>query len=135
MQVLKKRDSGEQVFPRKASAGEAAEGASLAGYLAEHLGLDLTSYVTGVDDEGLVSRWISGRTTPKPTTLGRLRAAAEATRLLVGCYGGETAQSWFAGMNPWLDDEAPGYVLRHGDRPETWQAVVAASKDFVELIR
>jgi hypothetical protein len=110
------------------------EGSVLAAFVAEHLGLDLAAYVTGVDEK-LVGRWIQGEVEPEPLPLGRLRAAYEATRLIVNRYDGETAQSWFSGMNPWLDDDAPGYVLRHGDEPESWESVVEASQDFVEFAR
>jgi hypothetical protein len=111
------------------------EGSRLAGYLAEHLGPDLTAYVSGVDNEDLVARWIAKEAAPEPLLLGRLRAVEAATRCLVSRYGDDTARTWFAGMNPWLDDEAPGYVLRHSSDQETWDSVVAASKDFAELIR
>lgn len=143
MHVVKKRSvpssptqsSGGAI--RRLSRGPSgrSEASLLAGYLGEHLGRDLTAYVSGVDDEDLVARWISGEVDPEPLVLGRLRAAGEAMRLVVTRYGRETARSWVSGMNPWLDDEAPGYVLRHSDDPETWDSVVAASKDFVELTR
>jgi hypothetical protein len=115
------------------SPGETV-GSVLAAFVAEHLGLDLAAYVTGVDEK-LVGRWIEGEVDPEPLPLGRLRAAYEATRLIVNLYDGETAQSWFSGMNPWLDDDAPGYVLRHGNEPESWEPVVEASQDFVEFAR
>jgi hypothetical protein len=111
-----------------------SEGSMLAAYLSEHLTQDLTAYIAGVDDEELVGRWISGETEPEPLPLGRLRAAYEATRYIMNRYDGETAQSWFSGMNPWLDDEAPGYVLRHSDNPEIWESVVDAAGDFVEFL-
>ena len=48
---------------------------------------------------------------------------------------GETAQSWFSGMNPWLDDEAPAYVLRHSNEADAWESVVEAAEEFVEFER
>jgi len=109
-----------------------SEGSMLATYLSEHLTQDLTAYIAGVDDEEIVGRWISEETEPEPLPLGRLRTAYEATRYIVDRFDGETAQSWFSGMNPWLDDEAPGYVLRHSDDPETWESVIDAASDFSE---
>src|SRR4051812_47281836 len=84
-----------------------------ASYLIESLGTDLTSYLAGVDELVQVERWASGELDPGPLPLGRLRSGYEAAGYLVRAYDGETTQSWFSGMNPWLDDEAPAYVLRH----------------------
>lgn len=106
-----------------------------ASYLIEHLGADLTAYLAGVDESGQVERWASGELDPDPLPLGRLRFGYEAAGYLVRAYDGETAQSWFSGMNPWLDDEAPAYVLRHSHEPEVWESVVEAAEDFVEFER
>ena len=104
-------------------------------YLIEHLGADLTAYLAGVDEPDQVERWASGELYPGPLPLGRLRSGYEAAGYLVQAYDGETAQSWFSGMNPWLADEAPAYVLRHAHEPEIWESVVEAAEEFVEFER
>lgn len=107
----------------------------LASYLIEHLGADLTAYLAGVDEPDQVERWASGEADPDPLPLGRIQSGYAAAGYLVRAYDGETAQSWFSGMNPWLDDEAPAYVLRNTHEPEIWESVVEAAEEFVEFER
>jgi hypothetical protein len=106
-----------------------------ASYLIEHLGADLTAYLTGIDEEAQVQRWATGDLEPGPLPLGRLRSGYKAAHEIVRAYGGETARSWFSGMNPWLDDEAPAYVLRHSNEADTWESVVEAAEELVEFER
>ncbi|MFY9825124.1 MAG: hypothetical protein WAM82_27345 [Thermoanaerobaculia bacterium] len=108
---------------------------AMASYLVEHLGADLMSYLTGVDEVTQVERWAEGKLAPEPLALGRLRAGYEAAHEIVRAFGDETAQSWFSGMNPSLDDEAPGYVLRHSDDVAAWESVVEAAEELVEFER
>lgn len=106
--------------------------ARMAGYLQRHLGQGVTAYLSGVKDAGTIGQWASGESRPVAPSDARLRFAYQAARRLVDAYDDETAQSWFVGMNPELDDEAPASVLRHGDGLEAWSSVVSAAREFVE---
>lgn len=104
------------------------------GYLQEHLGPEVTAYLSGADSLALVERWTEGTAQPQASHEVRLRPAYEAARYVVEAYGDETARQWFFGMNPSLQDTAPAYVLRHGP-PEQWEVVVPAAMEFVETAR
>ena len=103
-------------------------------FLREHLGTEITAYLSGSDDTGEVERWVLGEA-PGPLPAGRLVFGYETVRPIVHRYDGLTAKSWLFGTNPWLKDEAPAYVLRHSERPEIWQEVVEAAQDFVGFER
>jgi hypothetical protein len=103
----------------------------LVAYLKMNLGLRTTAYLSGVDDVGLVGRWGQGDVLPDELPMQRLRSAYRATRCLVEAYDAQTARSWFMGMNPGFDDEAPARVLRHGRSPGAWEEIVLAAREFV----
>lgn len=109
--------------------------AGVAEYLQRHLGRPVTAYLSGIQDTETVEGWASGTLQPTPASDVRLRYAYDAARCLVDVYDDETAQSWFLGMNPYLDDDAPAYVLLHGQGPEDWNSVVSAARAFVENAR
>ncbi|HVR94977.1 MAG TPA: XRE family transcriptional regulator, partial [Thermoanaerobaculia bacterium] len=91
--------------------------------------------LSGVKDPKMVGQWASGKVQPRLLPQSRMRHAYQATRYLVEVYGDETAQAWFFGSNSQLDDEAPAYVLRHGNAPEDWRFVISAAREFVENAR
>ena len=101
-------------------------------YLETNLGPRTTAYLSGVDDVGLVERWGKGEALPDELAMQRLCSAYEATRSLVEAYDAQTARSWFMGMNPGFDDEAPARVLRSGQGSKTWGDVVLAAREFAE---
>jgi hypothetical protein len=101
-------------------------------YLQEHLGRRVTAYLSGAENTRIVGRWAKGTAQPRELPSQRLQSAYEVTRVLVDAYGAKAARTWFFGMNPLLDDEAPAYVLRSGQRPEDWEFVLPAARDFVE---
>jgi len=103
-------------------------------YLQEHLGSEVTAYLCGADRPDLVQEWSRGTAQPQASHETRLRPAYVAARYVVEAYDDETAQQWFFGMNPSLDDRAPAYVLRHGP-PEQRESVVPAAMEFVETAR
>ncbi|MDK1011066.1 MAG: hypothetical protein QGM46_07890 [Actinomycetota bacterium] len=41
-----------------------------------------------------------------------------------------TAQAWFQGLNPQLDDHSPARLLREGDLDEVGPAIAAAARAF-----
>lgn len=104
----------------------------VARYLQENLGQQVTAYLSGVTDVKMVGQWASGKVKPRPLPDHRLRLAYQAARYLVEAYGPETAKAWFFGTNSHLDSQAPAYVLRHGETPESWDEVVSAAQAFVE---
>jgi hypothetical protein len=106
----------------------------VAGYLQEHLGQNVTAYLSGVKDSKLVGQWAAGRVQPRPLSGFRLRSAYQAARYLVEAYGSKTAQAWFFGRNSQLDGQAPASVLREGTVPDDWGFVVTAAKAFVETV-
>lgn len=106
--------------------------AEITAYLQEHLGQRLTAYVSGLKDAKTVGQWAAGKVTPRNAANFRLRHAYQAVRLLVEAFGDETAKAWIFGVNSQLDDEAPGFVLRHAERPDALSPVVRAALGFVE---
>jgi ActR/RegA family two-component response regulator len=101
-------------------------------YLQEHLGQRVTAYLSGNRDEKMVGQWAKGRNQPRELVQHRLRQAYLATRLLVECYGDETARAWFFGTNSRLGGEAPALVLRRAETPEESTPVVRAAFEFIE---
>ena len=86
----------------------------IAGFLRQHLGGTMTAYISGVNDPKMVTRWIAGRSTPRPQPQSRLRESYQAARLLVSAYGDETARAWFNGSNARLDDQGSGLRASQG---------------------
>ena len=101
-------------------------------YLADHLGPEVTAYLSGRDSSEVVQAWTQGRVTPDPKERARLEVAFKATQCLVAVCGDEMTRSWFFGMNEALRDTAPAYVLRHGSR-EDWAIVLSAAQQFAEI--
>ncbi len=106
-----------------------ADIADVARYLQNHLGQKLTAYLAGVKDPKMVGRWARG-TEPRDAPAMRLRAAFQATRMLVAAYGHRSAKAWFVGSNTRLDDEAPAWVLRYAQAPDDLRLVVPTARAF-----
>jgi hypothetical protein len=110
--------------------------AGIVAYLEEHLGREVTGYVSGIEPEELeiVGLWASGKSRPELLPAKRLQTAFEATRRIVPFYDGKTAQSWFFGS--WMGGgKAPAHLLRHSASPEIWSQVSNAAQEFVERTR
>lgn len=103
----------------------------IASFLRQHLGGTMTAYISGVNDPKMVTRWISGRSKPRPRPQTRLRESYQAARLLVSIYGDETARAWFNGSNAQLEDQAPAYVVRKAKNWEELRQIVPAARAFV----
>jgi hypothetical protein len=101
-------------------------------FLRQHLGKSLTAYISGVNDDKMVLRWIVRQNTPRPHPQMRMREGYQAARLLVSVYGDDTAKAWFLGSNTRLDDQAPAYVLRNAKSCEGLRFVVSAALAFAE---
>lgn len=108
---------------------------SLAGYLQEHLGTTITTYLSDAGDQALVEGWANGVVQPGTVQAERLKLAWEAAHHLVKAYGDTTARSWFLGTNDLLNCESPAWVLRHGHAAKDWEYVVPAARAAVENSR
>lgn len=107
----------------------------IATYLQDHLGQRITAYLSGLKSPKVVGQWKAGRVRPREAAETRLRTAYQAARFLVEAYDDDTARAWFFGSNTRLDDEAPAYVLRHGENPDDFRGIVPVAKLFVEEAR
>lgn len=77
--------------------------------------------------------WAEGSAQPGEVDQERLRQAFHAAALLRERYDTSTVQSWFKGMNPSLNDEAPAQVLRERDPLAGARDVIAAAKSFAYI--
>ena len=101
--------------------------------LREILGVRLVAHIGGVQSARSVSTWVDGTRTPGEVDRERLRHAYQVAALLRERYDATTVQSWFKGMNPSLNDEAPAHVLREGDPRKGAQDVIAVAKAFAYI--
>ncbi len=102
----------------------------LVSQLREMLGVRLVAYIGGVKSARSVSTWAEGTGTPGEVDQERLRHAFHAAALLRDRYDATTVQSWFKGINPALDDDAPAHVLRETDPMKGARDVITAAKSF-----
>lgn len=105
----------------------------LTAHLRDILGVRLVAYLGGVKSARQVSLWADGGGTPGEPDQARLRHAYHAAALLRESYDPITVQSWFRGINPSLNDEAPAQVLRDGDPISGPRAVISAAKAFAYI--
>lgn len=105
--------------------------ATIARFLARHLGQQATAYIAGLKNAASVAQWIDGDVEPKGQMARiRLRHAYTAARLITAAYDDSTTEAWFFGSNTRLDDEAPAWVLRHARSNDDLRMVVPAAKAF-----
>ncbi|GAA3772738.1 hypothetical protein GCM10022240_25940 [Microbacterium kribbense] len=107
--------------------------AELVSQLRDILGVRAVAYIGGVKSSRSVSTWAEGASTPGETDQQRLRNAFYAASLLRESYDATTVQSWFRGMNPALNDQAPAQVLREGDQMKAARDVITAAKSFAHI--
>jgi hypothetical protein len=98
--------------------------------LRELLGARLVAYIAHVSSTRPVGEWANGTQEPSAETLGRLRAAYSIATLLREREAASTVQSWFQGMNPQLNDQAPARLLRDQAIKVTGPEVMAAARSF-----
>ena len=113
-------------------SGSPATTGEVARYLQEHLGQQLTAFVSGVKDPKTVGRWIGGKVEPPFVREVRLRSAYDAARLIVDEIGEDSARAWFLGTSPYLDHVSPAVVLHDARTPEECRHVVPAALSFLE---
>jgi hypothetical protein len=107
--------------------------AELITQLREMIGVRLVAYIGGVKAGRSVTAWADGAGQPGEVDRERLRHAFYAAALLRERYDISTVQSWFKGMNPALNDQAPAQVLREGDPLRDARDVIAAAKSFAYI--
>lgn len=75
----------------------------------------VAAVLSDLEDTHLIREWAAGRTTVRnPEAERRLRTAYEMLLLLRPLDSDAVLRSWFVGMNPTLNDDAPALVLRAG---------------------
>ncbi|NGN83487.1 hypothetical protein G6N77_08450 [Arthrobacter silviterrae] len=105
----------------------------LVSQLREILGVRLVAYIGGVKSARSVSSWAEGTGSPGEVDQERLRHAFHVAGLLREKYDAATVQSWFKGMNPALNDDAPAHVLREVDPMKGARDLIAAAKAFAYI--
>ncbi len=99
--------------------------------LRDLLGARLVAYVGGVQETRAVHQWADANRLPGQQTQQRLRLALQIAGTIADVDDPATAQAWFQGLNPQLDDHSPARLLREGDIYEVGPAVAAAARAFV----
>ena len=102
--------------------------------LTELLGLKLVAYLGKVQETRAVRMWAAGtRKIANSNDVERLRLAYRAARVISEKDSRTVAQSWFQGLNPYLDDRSPARVLRDGDVESDGSRVIGAARQFVAV--
>ncbi|WP_132992568.1 hypothetical protein [Gordonia zhaorongruii] len=109
--------------------------AELASATREMLGAKLTAYLGGVKNTRTVSQWADGVVQIRNSNArGRLVLAYRVAILISERDSARVAQSWFQGMNPMLDDQAPARVLVNADPAGKDAAhVLTAARQFAAV--
>ncbi len=105
----------------------------LVSWLRETLGVRLVAYIGGVKSARAVSTWAEDTGVPGELDRQRLRHAFHVAVLLRERYDATTVQSWFTGMNPSLNADAPAHILREGHPLEGARDVIAVAKSFANI--
>ena len=112
----------------------AMDTAELVTALRDLLGAKLVAYLANVKETRAVRQWAEGtRQIASPTVLERLRVAYLAARMISERDSRRLAQSWFQGLNPFLDDWSPARRLREGDVEIDGARVIGAARQFVAV--
>jgi len=101
--------------------------------LREIVGAKLVAYIGHVSNTRSVREWADGDRAPGADVVQRLRVAYHVAGLLYEREGKATVQSWFQGMNPQLDDNAPARLLRDEPLDVAGPQVVAAARAFAAV--
>ena len=99
--------------------------------LRDLLGASLTAYVGSVKETRAVNQWAAGERTPSAGVDQRLRLALQLALMISEADGPRVARSWFMGMNPVLDDDAPARLLREGELEAVGPQLVGAARAFL----
>lgn len=105
--------------------------AEVAGRLRDLLGARLVAYIGSVKETRAVRQWAEDSRRPSAAVELRLRMAYGIASCIADADGRETAQAWFQGLNPMLDDVSPARLLREGDLDVVVPAVRTAERYFL----
>lgn len=123
-------------FDRVAAAGFAnatrLSASEVSRDLAELLGSRLVAYIGDVQETRAVRQWAEGTRKPPAAVVSRLRFALQVTNVLVQRDSPQTAQAWFQGMNPALQDAAPARLLREQSLDVQGPLIMAAAREFAQ---
>lgn len=101
--------------------------------LCEILGMKLVAYIGHEFETRAVREWAAGERTPSDNIAQRLQVAYDVAGLLYEREGKATVQSWFRGLNPQLDNNAPAQALRDSPLEIATREVVAAARGFLAV--
>lgn len=118
-------DEHQQLIHRKTVESSPRDTAD---FLQNTLGQKLVAYMVGVSPKS-VSRWASGDRAPQGENEARLRDISYVFGILSRVESSFTIRSWFAGMNPLLEEEAPATAIREGRVKEAVLAAKAFASD------
>ena len=105
---------------------------TVAGELRRLLGAKLVAYIANVGETRAVRQWAEGSRTPSADgTESRLRLAYSVALCIANTDGPATAQAWFQGLNPLLDDVSPARLLREGDLDTVGPKIISAERHFL----
>ncbi len=99
----------------------------VARFLQDALGQKLVAYLANVSGPRTVARWVAGERGPGQESEARLRAAFYIFRLMSEAESSHVVRSWFAGLNPVLDDTSPATAIREGNLSDA----AAAARAFL----
>src|SRR5437899_1679422 len=94
--------------------------------LQEMFGSRLVAYIAGVSETRRLRDWASGSRQPRGDVQDRLRLALQIAHMIAERDGAEVARAWFVGLNPYLDDESPAWLLREKNLQESGRLVLSA---------
>jgi hypothetical protein len=99
----------------------------------EILGAKLVAYIGGVKETRAVRKWAEGTRTPSSETERRVRLAYGIAMCIDqdDRLGRETAQAWFQGLNPLLDDVSPARLIREGDVDTDGPTIITAERNLL----
>ncbi len=89
------------------------------------LGRQLTAYIAGVGDPGVVDLWTAGF--PDPGVEKRLYLAHSVALMLFTMDQGDEIRSWFISPQPRLNHRSPALVIREGGDRDDVVAVLSLS--------
>jgi hypothetical protein len=108
--------------------------AELVTALRDLLGAKLVAYLGKVKETRAVRQWAEGtREIANRSDVERLRVAYRAAWMINQRDSKKVAQTWFQGLNPFLDDWSPARLLREGDLETDGARVIGAARQFAAV--
>lgn len=102
-------------------------------HLIESVGVRYTTAALGLKDARTVRNWVEHRAEPREhDVVSRLAVLFRAVRAIESIYTPSVATAFLRSSNPQLDDEAPLVVLATQPVSKAEQAVLAATRAFLE---